>query len=59
VAVEWYNRDQSVTKSQARSESGRYLRESFEMFQEIVRVRINQTRGLYDHVAKPPPSHVG
>jgi dolichyl-phosphate beta-glucosyltransferase len=59
VAVEWYNRDQSVTKSLARSESGRYLRESFEMFQEIVRVRINQTRGVYDHVGKPPPSRVG
>ena len=52
VPVEWYNRDQSITKRQARGEGTRYVRESLEMLQEILRVRVNQARGLYDPVDK-------
>jgi dolichyl-phosphate beta-glucosyltransferase len=50
VPVEWYNRDQSTTKSSARGTSARYLRESFEMAREIARVKANQRQGLYDDV---------
>jgi len=52
VTVEWYNRDQSDTKSRARGELPRYVRESVEMAQEILRVKLNQWRGLYDQVGK-------
>ncbi len=52
ATVEWYNRDQSDTKSQARGDLARYVRESIEMAQEILRVKVNQYQGLYDHVGK-------
>jgi dolichyl-phosphate beta-glucosyltransferase len=54
VTVDWYNRDQSVTKSHIKGELPRYFRESAEMGQEILRVKINQWRGLYDEVEKAP-----
>lgn len=50
VPVEWYNRDQSNTKSQTKGDLARYLRESVEMASEIVRVKVNQSQGLYDAV---------
>jgi glycosyltransferase involved in cell wall biosynthesis len=52
VTVDWYNRDQSDTKSRIKGELPRYLRESVEMGQEILRVKINQWQGLYDGVGK-------
>ena len=52
VTVDWYNRDQSETKSHVRGEIPRYLRESVEMVKEILRVKINQWQGLYDEVSK-------
>lgn len=55
VTVEWYNRDQSNTKSRAKGELPRYVRESVEMAQEILRVKYNQWRGLYDEVSKTMP----
>jgi glycosyltransferase involved in cell wall biosynthesis len=47
VVVEWSNRDQSDTKSQT-GEFAQYLNESIDMAKEILRVRINQRKGLYD-----------
>ncbi len=47
VVVQWSNRDQSVTKDQ-RSEMSRYLHESLDMAREVMRVKINQMKGLYD-----------
>lgn len=47
VEVEWRNTDASDTKGQS-GELARYLRESAEMMREILRVRINELRGLYD-----------
>jgi len=46
VAVEWSNRDQSDTKRQ--TEFNKYLYESIEMAKEILRVKINQFKGLYN-----------
>ncbi len=50
VVVEWQNRDVSVTKGQ-QSELIRYLNESVEMAREVLRVKRNQLRGMYDNVA--------
>ncbi len=52
VTVDWYNRDQSDTKSRIKGELPRYLRESAEMGQEILRVKMNQWQGMYDGVGK-------
>lgn len=52
VPVEWYNRDQSDTKSRAKGELPRYARESVEMAQEILRVKLNQWRGLYEGIGR-------
>jgi len=52
VTVDWYNRDQSDTKSHTRGEIPRYMRESIEMGREILRVKINQWQGLYDGIGK-------
>ncbi len=49
VEVEWENRDQSDTKDQTGA-LGRYLRESIEMTREVLRVRRNELKGLYDEV---------
>lgn len=49
VEVEWLNRDQSDTKDQSGA-PGRYLRESMEMTKEVLRVRLNELKGLYDGV---------
>ncbi len=50
VIVSWSNRDQSDTKSQ-RSDLVRYVNESVDMAQQVMRVKLNQLRGLYDAVA--------
>lgn len=47
VEVEWLNRDESDTKDQTGA-LARYLRESVEMTKEVLRVRLNELRGLYD-----------
>ena len=47
VVVRWYNRDKSDTKSQ-QGELAQYLHESVEMGREILRVKLNELRGLYD-----------
>ena len=47
VLVRWRNRDQSVTKGQQR-ELARYIRESVDMATEIIRVKLNELKGLYD-----------
>jgi len=47
VVVDWCNRDQSDTKSQT-SELARYVNESIDMAQQVIRVKLNQLRGLYD-----------
>lgn len=52
VTVEWYNRDQSDTKSHVKGELPRYARESVEMAQEILRVKMNQWRGMYEDIAR-------
>jgi hypothetical protein len=49
VEVEWQNRDESDTKSQA-GELARYFRESVEMAEEVIRVKLNQLKGLYDRI---------
>jgi dolichyl-phosphate beta-glucosyltransferase len=49
VEVEWQNRDESDTKDQT-GELTRYVKESIEMTKEVVRVKRNQIRGLYDEV---------
>jgi dolichyl-phosphate beta-glucosyltransferase len=49
VVVEWSNRDQSDTKSQ-RGELAQYLGESVDMAKEVLRVKVNQLKGLYDEV---------
>jgi dolichyl-phosphate beta-glucosyltransferase len=49
VEVEWQNRDESDTKDQT-GELARYLKESVEMTREVIRVKRNQMRGLYDEV---------
>ncbi len=47
VVVEWQNRDVSVTKGQ-QNELVRYVNESLEMAREIMRVKRNELRGMYD-----------
>ena len=47
VEVLWSNRDESDTKSQS-GELGRYLNESIQMAQEVIRVKRNERQGLYD-----------
>ncbi len=54
VVVSWSNRDQSDTKSQ-KSDLARYVNESVDMARQVVRVKLNQLRGLYDAIA---PSEV-
>jgi dolichyl-phosphate beta-glucosyltransferase len=49
VEVEWQNRDESDTKDQT-GELARYVKESIEMTKEVIRVKRNQMRGLYDRV---------
>ena len=49
VVVSWSNRDQSDTKSQT-SELARYVNESIDMARQIVRVKLNELKGLYDKV---------
>lgn len=49
VVVEWQNRDVSVTKGQ-QSELVRYVNESLEMAREVMRVKRNQLRGMYDNI---------
>jgi dolichyl-phosphate beta-glucosyltransferase len=49
VEVEWQNRDESDTKDQA-GRLVRYFKESIEMAREVVRVKLNQLKGLYDGV---------
>jgi dolichyl-phosphate beta-glucosyltransferase len=49
VEVEWLNRDQSDTKDQTGA-LARYLRESVEMTREVVRVQLNELKGLYNEV---------
>lgn len=49
VDVIWSNRDESVTKSQG-GDLARYLHESVQMAQEVIRVQRNQFRGLYDEL---------
>ena len=49
VIVRWRNRDQSDTKSQ-QGELARYLHESAEMGREVMRVKLNQLKGLYDEL---------
>lgn len=49
VVVTWSNRDQSDTKSQ-RSDLARYVNESIDMAQQVMRVKLNQLRGLYDEI---------
>jgi dolichyl-phosphate beta-glucosyltransferase len=46
VTVAWQNRDESDTKGQS-GELARYFKESIEMIEEIVRVKLNQLMGLY------------
>jgi glycosyltransferase involved in cell wall biosynthesis len=47
VVVRWRNRDVSDTKGQ-QGELARYVNESVEMAKEVIRVKRNQLRGLYD-----------
>jgi dolichyl-phosphate beta-glucosyltransferase len=47
VEVEWRNRDESDTKDQS-GQLARYVKESLEMAREVIRVKLNQLRGLYD-----------
>ncbi len=49
VDVEWLNRDQSDTKDQT-GFLARYLRESVEMTKEVLRVILNEIKGLYDEI---------
>ena len=47
VEVAWLNRDESITKDETGA-LARYLRESVEMTREVLRVRVNELKGLYD-----------
>jgi dolichyl-phosphate beta-glucosyltransferase len=51
VTVEWYNRDQSNTKSSSKGTLARYMRESIEMAREIAHVKSNERQGLYRGLA--------
>lgn len=57
VVVEWQNRDVSVTKGQ-HSDLLRYLNESIEMAREVLRVKRNELRGMYDSPEGRPASSV-
>jgi len=46
VQVEWRNRDHSETKHNGEARSS-YLQESVEMAREVLRVKLNQLRGVY------------
>jgi dolichyl-phosphate beta-glucosyltransferase len=48
IVVDWQNRDVSVTKGQ-QSDLVRYVNESLEMAREILRVKRNEMRGMYDN----------
>ena len=50
VVVLWSNRDQSDTKSQ-RSDLARYVNESLDMAQQVMRVKLNQIKGFYRDIA--------
>jgi dolichyl-phosphate beta-glucosyltransferase len=47
VEVRWSNRDESVTKAD-RGEWARYLQESSQMAREVLRVKLNERRGVYE-----------
>jgi len=49
VVVDWSNRDQSDTKSQTGA-LAQYMHESVDMAKEVLRVKVNQLKGLYDEV---------
>jgi dolichyl-phosphate beta-glucosyltransferase len=49
VEVAWQNRDESDTKDQT-GKLAQYFKESIEMAKEVVRVKLNQLKGLYDKV---------
>jgi dolichyl-phosphate beta-glucosyltransferase len=49
VLVDWKNRDESDTKSQE-GDLSRYLHESINMAKEIIRVKLNLLRGVYDGI---------
>lgn len=49
VEVAWQNRDESDTKDQT-GKLMRYFKESAEMAREVVRVKRNQIKGLYDDI---------
>ena len=49
VGVAWSNRDESDTKSQ-KGDLARYLNESMQMGREVIRVKLNQLKGLYDEI---------
>ena len=49
IEVRWQNRDESDTKDQT-GEMARYFKESFDMAKEVVRVKRNQVKGLYDEI---------
>ncbi len=52
VTVEWFNRDQSNTKSSSKGTLARYARESIEMAGEIAHVKSNERKGLYRGLSK-------
>jgi dolichyl-phosphate beta-glucosyltransferase len=47
VEVDWCNRDESSTKNQ-QGTMCQYLDESLDMMREVLRVKLNQMKGLYD-----------
>lgn len=47
VVVQWSDRDQSDSKGR-KGDLFRYLRESVEMAEEVLRVKLNQIRGFYE-----------
>jgi glycosyltransferase involved in cell wall biosynthesis len=49
IEVRWQNRDESNTKNQTGG-MARYLKESLDMAKEVIRVKINQVKGLYDEM---------
>ncbi len=51
VPVDWTHRDLSDTKG-AVNESQRYVHESYEMLKEVLRVRLNVSRGVYSRTNK-------
>lgn len=46
VPILWQDRDQSVAKAKERQQ-GKFLKESVDMFKEVLRVKINELRGRY------------